>query len=259
VNHIIPIPAFKDNYIWAMVKVNGTGIAVIDPGDAKPVLTYLHNNQLSLNAILITHHHWDHSGGIAALSDQFKNIPVYGPASENIPGLTHPVKEGDIIALPAFALSLNVYDIPGHTLGHVAYYGSEMLFCGDTLFSCGCGRLFEGTPTQMVASLDKIKKLPLNTQIYCGHEYTLANLAFAQTVEPQNAYIAAKIAAVKSLRAQNYPTLPVTLASELQTNPFLRCTEPTVIKAVEQHTNLTLHSPIDVFTHLRAWKDQFVS
>jgi hydroxyacylglutathione hydrolase len=256
-NKIVAIPAFKDNYIWAVHSLEGSQIVVVDPGAADPVFDYLQNNNLTLTGILVTHHHWDHSGGVPDLMSQFPEIKAYGPAQEKVAGLTHLVKENDEISFAEFGLDLHVIDIPGHTLGHIAYVGHDILFCGDTLFSCGCGRIFEGTPAQMYHSLDKIKKLSKNTQIYCGHEYTLANMTFAQLVEPKNKALYARQKIVKDLRLRSLPSLPVTLATELETNPFLRCNEMSVVSSVQKHVKATVTDPVSVFAHLREWKNHF--
>ena len=176
---IIPVPAFEDNYIWLIC--DGRYAAVVDPGDAEPVLGHLSRHGLRLAAILITHHHGDHTGGIEALL-RHAAVPVYGPRKENIPGITNPVGTGDTVRLPELGVEFAVLDVPGHTAGHIAYYGANSLFCGDTLFTCGCGKLFEGTPAQMHASLQKFAALPDDTQVYCAHEYTLENIRFAKKV-----------------------------------------------------------------------------
>src|SRR5436190_1591529 len=183
VPRIVPLRAFKDNYVWTLR--DATHAAVVDPGEAPPVLDYLERENLKLVAILATHHHPDHVGGIAELVKKFR-VPVFGPKNEPIATLTQPVCEGDRVAIPELGLAFDVLDIPGHTRAHVAYYGAGALFCGDTLFACGCGRLFEGTPEQMYASLSKLASLPDDTKVYCGHEYTLANIGFAKAVEPGN-------------------------------------------------------------------------
>ena len=180
---VVPVKAFKDNYVWTLR--NATHAAVVDPGEARPVLDYLQREKLVLAAILATHHHPDHVGGIAELRRSFA-VPVYGPKNEPIPTLTQPVAEGDRVAIPELGVNFSVLDIPGHTRAHIAYYGAGALFCGDTLFACGCGRLFEGTAEQMYASLAKLAALPDETKVYCGHEYTLANIGFAKAVEPGN-------------------------------------------------------------------------
>ncbi|MBS0290509.1 MAG: hydroxyacylglutathione hydrolase [Proteobacteria bacterium] len=255
--NIIAIPAFKDNYIWAIHSLEGSNLIVVDPGSADPVLEYLHSNNLNLQSILITHHHWDHTGGILALKKHYPHIQVYGPLKEKIDGLTHPLQENQKLSFPSFDMTLTVMDIPGHTLGHIAYFSSNHLFCGDTLFSCGCGKIFEGTPAQMANSLEKIKKLSVNTQIYCGHEYTFSNIAFAQKVEPNNLALKARLNEVLKFQQQKLPTLPVSLESELRTNPFLRCQEKEVIQSVQDYWGISLCSPLDIFAKLREWKNQF--
>ncbi|GEC94848.1 hydroxyacylglutathione hydrolase [Zoogloea ramigera] len=251
---IIPLPAFRDNYIW-LLRV-GPHAVVVDPGDAAPVLRYLADEGLSLAAILVTHHHPDHVGGVLALLEHAA-VPVYGPALETIPGLTHPVGEGDEVSVPALGLSLRVLDIPGHTAGHVGYYAAPALFCGDTLFAAGCGRLFEGTPAQMFDSLQKLASLPGDTQVYCTHEYTLSNLAFAAAVEPGNPAIAERIAHCEAIRAAQKPTVPFLLSGELLTNPFLRSHEAAVARQAEARAGRPLGSPVEVFAAVREWKNSF--
>jgi hydroxyacylglutathione hydrolase len=254
---IIPLPAFKDNYIWLLVNPDNRFCAIVDPGDAVPVLDYLQTEQLTPCAVLITHHHQDHSGGIAALHEKFPAMPIYGPADDNVAGVDHPVMENEVVKLPELNLELLVLDIPGHTLGHIAYYGDSMLFCGDTLFAAGCGRVFEGTPPQMYHSLQKLANLPLNTEIYCGHEYTAANLRFAATVEPDNEDIKTRIEKVNAQREQDEVTLPSTMQLEKLTNPFLRADSKNVISSVQQHFNQQFADPVSVFQATRAWKDTF--
>jgi hydroxyacylglutathione hydrolase len=251
---IFPIPAFKDNYIW--LARSGTHALVVDPGDAQPVDDFLARNGLTLVAILVTHHHPDHVGGLAALLAT-RTVPVYGPRGEAIPAVTHQVGEGDRVAVPALGVTFSVLEVPGHTRGHIAYYGAETLFCGDTLFACGCGRLFEGTPEQMHASLQKLAALPENTRVYCAHEYTLDNIRFARAVEPDNAALAARERQERSRRDAGRPTLPTTLALERSTNPFLRCTAPSVIAAASRHSGAPLSDPVRVFAAIRGWKNQF--
>lgn len=251
---IIPLPAFRDNYIWLLRS--GSHAAVVDPGDAAPVLRYLAAEGLSLAAILITHHHPDHVGGVLELLAHAQ-VPVYGPAREQIPGRTHPVAEGDPVPLPALGVTLQVLDIPGHTAGHVGYYAEPALFCGDTLFAAGCGRIFEGTPAQMFGSLQKLAALPGNTQVYCTHEYTLSNLAFAAAVEPDNPAIAERIARCEATRAEQRPTVPFPLAGERLTNPFLRAHETSIARAAEARAGRALASPVEVFATLREWKNVF--
>jgi hydroxyacylglutathione hydrolase len=254
---VIPISAFKDNYIWLLVNSANQYCAIIDPGDAEPVIDYIQKEKLLPCAILITHHHHDHSGGVLALKKKYSAIPVYGPSLESIAGVDHKVAENDVVSLAQLGLKLIVYDIPGHTRGHVAYYGNEMVFCGDTLFAAGCGRLFEGTANQMVQSLSKIRNLPDNTLIYCAHEYTAANLRFAELVEPENQAIQERKKNVAQQMAQQIPTLPSQLLLEKMTNPFLRCHKSAVINAVQSQSQETSTDPVKIFQALRAWKDNF--
>ena len=256
-NKIIAIPAFKDNYIWAVHSLQGQAVLVVDPGDASPVLAYLQAKNLHLHAILITHHHSDHSGGIPLLKGQFPDVEVHGPANETITGITHPQKEGNTISFTDFGLTLQILDIPGHTKGHIAYYNQEILFCGDTLFSCGCGRLFEGTPAQMVNSLNKIKQLPGSTLMYCGHEYTKANIQFAKMVDPTNQNLIKRSAEVEGSLGKSLPTLPISLQSEFLTNPFLRVNTKEIIRSVQKHWNIEQNDEVKIFSHLREWKNQY--
>lgn len=232
--HVVPIPAFTDNYIWLIVNPDNHQAAVVDPGDAQPVLDYCQQHGLELCTILITHHHPDHVGGVNKLVKHY-NIPVYGPALENIPDCDHKLSEGDVVTLEQLDhLKLNVIDVPGHTSGHIAYYGNGWLFCGDTLFAGGCGRLFEGTPAQMHTSLAKLKALPPQTQVFCAHEYTQANLAFAITIEPDNLDLQQRIQDVAKLRQQQQPTIPSSIDIELKTNPFLRVKDDKAFANVRQ-------------------------
>ena len=253
---IIPIPAFTDNYVWLLRQ--GTAAAVVDPGDATPVLAYLAREGLTLTAILATHHHGDHVGGIPALLARFA-VPVFGPARESIPGRTRALVEGDVVTVPGLPVTFATLDIPGHTSGHIAYFGEvddvPSLFCGDTLFAAGCGRVFEGTPAQMWESLSKLAALPDATRIYCGHEYTLSNLRFAHAVEPGNADITIREAREQAKRDRRDPTLPSTMADERQTNPFLRAPLPTVRAAAQQRAGHPLASDADAFAVLREWKN----
>jgi hydroxyacylglutathione hydrolase len=255
---INPIPAFQDNYIWQLVDTGHKSCLVVDPGDARPVLARLKQQGLRLAAILITHHHADHTGGISTLLQQHP-VPVYGPASEAINGITHPLKEGDRIQ--ALGCSFQILELPGHTLGHIAYFSENftaqpILFCGDTLFAGGCGRLFEGTPLQMHESLQKLAALPGNTGVYCTHEYTESNLHFALQVEPGNTQLRARLEKVQRLRAGGRCTLPSSIADELATNPFLRTRHAAVIAAAEQRTPQRHPPPEEVFRIIRNWKDQ---
>jgi hydroxyacylglutathione hydrolase len=251
---IVPLPAFQDNYIWTLR--DSTHAAVVDPGEARPVKEYLAREGLTLVAILATHHHPDHVGGIAELVEMTK-VPVFGPKGEPIPELTHPLGEGDQVEIPALKAAFSVLEIPGHTRAHVAYYGLESLFCGDTLFACGCGRVFEGTAAQMLASLSKLAALPDETRVYCGHEYTLANIKFARAVDPDNAALAAREQRAKALRAAGRPTLPSTLGEERATNPFLRCTEPVVVESANKYLGSRIGDPVSVFAAIREWKNRF--
>jgi hydroxyacylglutathione hydrolase len=248
------VPAFRDNYIW-MIE-DGANAVAVDPGDAAPVERFVDERGLALSAVLATHHHMDHVGGLQALAGRFR-CETFGPAGEDIAGLDHRLREGDRIDVPGIALSLETLDIPGHTAGHIALFGGGLVFCGDTLFACGCGRLFEGTPAQMVASLGKLARLPGDTRVYCGHEYTLANIRFAEAVEPGNAALAARKARESAKRATGAPTLPSTIAEELATNPFLRCDEPAIIASAARHAGRPLRDRVEVFAAVREWKNSF--
>ncbi|MES9992918.1 MAG: hydroxyacylglutathione hydrolase [Candidatus Thiodiazotropha sp.] len=253
---ITGVDAFEDNYIW-MVKNPSSSLAVaVDPGDETPVLEWLQNNGCRLSAILITHHHYDHVGGIAELRQAYPEIAVYGPGNETIRGLTHPLREGERPQIAGLEAELQVLEVPGHTAGHIAYFGEGALFCGDTLFAAGCGRVFGGTFEQLSDSLQRIAALPGDTRVYCAHEYTLANLGFAQWVEPQNSDLATRVGREREKREAGSPTVPSLLSEELLTNPFLRTTEESVVKAAENASGRSLASPREVFTALRQWKDR---
>jgi hydroxyacylglutathione hydrolase len=248
------VPAFRDNYIWILER-GGNAVAV-DPGDAAPVDEFLRKRGLELTAVLATHHHADHVGGLPALAVKWK-CATFGPAREVAAKLDRRLAEGDRFEVPGLGISLETLDIPGHTAGHIALHGEGMVFSGDTLFACGCGRLFEGTPAQMVQSLGKLARLPADTRIYCGHEYTVANIRFAQAVEPGNRALDARKERDTAKQLRGEPTLPSTIADELATNPFLRCNEPAVIAAAEKHAGRRLAAPVEVFAEVRAWKDNF--
>jgi hydroxyacylglutathione hydrolase len=251
---IFPLPAFEDNYIWCLRR-NGL-IAVVDPGDAAPVLKYLAESGDRLSVILITHHHHDHIDGIAELAARHP-VPVFAPAAETIAGTTQPVSGGDRVALPELGIEFDVLDVAGHTRGHVAYYRLGSLFCGDTLFGCGCGRLFEGTPAQLHAALSRIAVLPRLTLAYCAHEYTASGIRFARAVEPGNTNVETRGPEVARLRAQGQPTVPFTIADELATNPFLRCGEPEVVASIRARLGREPADELEVFTALREWRDHF--
>ena len=252
---VFPIPAFTDNYIWVFTE---GGLAyVVDPGESAPVMNYLREHQLTLGGILITHHHADHIGGIDDLLASF-NVPVYGPHSMQIPQISHPLSDGQTLTIGSRVF--NIMEIPGHTLDHIAYFydaADPLVFCGDTLFAGGCGRIFEGTPAQMYTSLMALAELPINTRICCTHEYTLSNLKFAQAVEPNNHALADRISRATKLRDANQPTLPSTLQLELDTNPFLRAEATAVQKAAELQRGSACQNPTEVFAAIRGWKDHF--
>lgn len=248
---ILPVPILTDNYVW-LAHVNGQAL-VVDPGEAQPVRAVLDALGLTLVAILVTHHHGDHIGGVAELAVA-AGCAVFGP--ETIACVTHPVSEGDRIPLPALDTEFEVIAVPGHTLDHLAYVGDEALFCGDTLFACGCGRLFEGTPAQMQHALAKLRALPQTLRVYCTHEYTLANQRFARAVEPHNVELAARCQRDAALRAKQQATLPSNLLLECETNPFLRWDAPAVMAAARSN-GAANDSPVEVFAALRRWKDGF--
>ena len=251
---IVPIRAFRDNYIWCLRRASAA--VVVDPGDADPVFDYLAKERLQLAAILTTHHHADHVGGTTSLLAQY-NVPVFGPAHENIPGITRALREGDAIEVPAIGMRLQIFDVPGHTAGHIAYYGEGLLFCGDTLLSCGCGRLFEGTAAQMYSSLAKFAALPGDTLVYCAHEYTLSNLRFARAADAGNPAIDEREASARAALAAGNPSLPSTIELERAANPFLRSGNPAVAAAASRHAGRALTNPLEVFATLRKWKDGF--
>ncbi len=252
---IHPLRALKDNYIWTIVNPIAKLAIVVDPGEATPVEHFLNDQGLTLSAILITHKHGDHCAGIAQLKSH--HVRVYAPVGAVTAHVTDTVIGGQVILFPEFGLECHVLAIPGHTLEHVAYYDGMRLFCGDTLFGAGCGRIFEGTPTQMYASLQQLATLSPETLMYCGHEYTLANLRFALAVDPDHQPTLDRFEEVQKKMERHEPTLPVTLREELLTNPFLRCREETVIHAVEMKVGKKLTNEIDVFAAMREWKNNF--
>ena len=255
---MLPLPAFTDNYIWMLH--DGHQAIVVDPGDSAPVLQALQHLGLQLKAILVTHHHADHVGGVDALRTA-TGAAVHGPGREKIPEPLHRLAHGD--AVQALGLRFAVIDVPGHTSGHIAYYcpdinGEPLLFCGDTLFSGGCGRLFEGTPAQMLESLDALAALPDNTRVCCTHEYTLSNLKFARAVEPGNAALLHYSSHCEALRAKNLPTLPSRMALERDINPFLRVRLPAVAEAARTHdAQVNTDDAVAVLAALRQWKNEF--
>ena len=255
---ITPVPAFNDNYIWLIVSTDLKQAFAVDPGDAEAVEQTLDTMGLELAGILVTHHHHDHTGGIAGLIKD-RNIPVYGPDKSNISSISQPLTGEDTIDV--LGVSFSILGTPGHTLDHIAYYSDQTdtpaLFCGDTLFAGGCGRLFEGTPEQMQHSLASLAGLPESTEVFCAHEYTLSNLDFARAVEPGNQDIQQQIAHCADLRQQNLPTLPSSIGIELKTNPFMRCQQPAVISAAQQRSGEQLNDPASVLRVIRAWKDHF--
>jgi hydroxyacylglutathione hydrolase len=246
---ISAIPIFEDNYIWVLQK--GRHAIAVDPGDALPLIHYLKENQLELAGVLITHHHHDHIDGLPVLWSHYQ-MPVFGPA--NIKNVSNPVKEGETLHL--LGTDFKVMAVPGHTLDHLAYVGADALFCGDTLFAAGCGRLFEGSATQMYTSLQRFAALPDQTLVCCTHEYTLANLKFALAVEPDNLALLERIKNDTALREQALPTLPSNIGKEKASNPYLRCDQKSVIRAAQQQ-NPQAEVAVDIFAALRKWKDNF--
>ena len=256
-----PLPAFSDNYIWVFAERGSSQCGVVDPGDAAPVLRYLQHHGLALEAILLTHHHADHIGGVQDLLEHAP-VPVYGPNSKRMPGITNVVGTGDTITVAGTCFK--VLEVPGHTLEHIAYFGTPadssgppLLFCGDTLFGAGCGRMFEGTPSMMHASLEKLAALPPSTRVCCAHEYTLSNLRFAAAAMPDSTAVRERFVREQALRDAGVPTLPSQPSDEQATNPFLRCGRPEVVASARQHSPGTGSDPASVFGALRSWKDTF--
>jgi len=255
--NILPIAAFSDNYIWLMHHEGSRQAVVVDPGDAAPVIAALEKMGLDLVCVLITHHHFDHVGGLEALCEKYSPV-VYGPKNPDIQRLNHRLEEGD--TLDVLGLKFEVLEVPGHTLDHIAFFHSgdaPIVFCGDTLFAGGCGRVFEGNPEMMLASLDALAQLPQKTQVFCAHEYTLSNLEFALAAEPKNAALIERMGEAKKTRERNQPTVPSTLSLELATNPFMRCHGTQLRESLAESGKLEGTSPVDVFATVRSWKDTF--
>jgi hydroxyacylglutathione hydrolase len=254
---VTAVRAFADNYIWLIhAPRDPRKVVAVDPGDARPVEHALEGRQLELAGLLITHHHADHVGGVADLL-QHRSVPVFGPAGEKVPGEPTRLREGDVAELPTLGLRFEVLDVPGHTRGHIAYVGHGAVFCGDTMFSAGCGRLFEGTAAQMVGSLAKLASLPPDTLVYCAHEYTMNNLKFGLTVEPGNADAVEYLEECRIRRARDEATVPSSIRRERNVNPFLRCDEQTVKRAAEQQAGRGLQNYTEIFAVIREWKDGF--
>ena len=252
---LAPLPAFADNYIWTLAGDDGQAL-VVDPGDAAPVLSAAADG-LSPVAILLTHHHADHVGGVPALLERWPGLPVFGPADPRIAGVSDPAGDGATVAIGGWRFE--VLAVPGHTVSHIAFHGHGLLFCGDTLFSLGCGRLFEGTPGDMLGSLDRLAALPGTTRVCCGHEYTLANAAFARVVDPGNPALRRRQEEVIAMRDTGRPTLPSTLADELACNPFLRIDAAAVRAAVAARNPGAAGDRVEAFAELRRWKDGFAA
>jgi hydroxyacylglutathione hydrolase len=256
---IRPIHAFSDNFIWLLRRDGERHCAVVDPGDARPVIERLEAEDLRLSDILITHRHGDHVGGIRELVDRYPNAVVQGPAGEPIPERRHALREGDEVHLSSIGTGLTVMDVPGHTEGHIAYFGADgnepVVFCGDTLFSIGCGRVFSGTFDQLHDSLMRLRELPNDTRVYCAHEYTLENIGFARWVEPDNPALLARAEQAHAQIDAGGDTVPSRLGDEKAANPFLRCDVPGVIEAAERHAGRAMRDSRDTFHTIRRWKD----
>jgi hydroxyacylglutathione hydrolase len=262
---ILPVPAFSDNYIWLLCDDQRRRAVAVDPGDAAPVIAALGTHGLELAAVLVTHHHPDHVGGLPALRAAYPNALVHGPMNPAIDGIDRRYRHGDTLALDGFELVFKVIEVPGHTLDHIAWFAPRIgaadprpvLFCGDTLFAGGCGRLFEGTAAQMLASLGRLAALPDETLVYCAHEYTASNLRFARAVEPGNAALAERERRVTALRSADRATVPSNLALERATNPFMRAAQASVRAAANGRLGRAANDESEVFAAIRQWKDGF--
>lgn len=254
---VIPLEAFSDNYIWVIHAPNDSSVAIVDPGDAKPVIDYLEHHKLVLETILITHHHPDHVGGVNTLKERY-SCRVFAPLRDQQPFSDRDLVEGDQVSILNDNYQFKILEVPGHTMGHIAFYGHGAVFCGDTLFKAGCGRMFEGTPPVFYQSLQKLARLPADTKVYCTHEYTLANLRFAQSVEPDNTAVSEAIEHSEQLRAEGKPTLPSTIGEELSFNPFLRCDQKSLQEAANRASKeKTFSDPVRTFATIRQLKDNF--
>ncbi|NNM58188.1 MAG: hydroxyacylglutathione hydrolase [Legionellales bacterium] len=254
--YITPVKTLRDNYVWIMVNKQNQHCLIVDPGEALPVLSFILNNNLIPDGILITHHHHDHTDGITGILSHYA-IPVYGYIDNRVATITHHVEAGSVIRLEKMGCIINILYIPGHTLDHIAFHFDHALFCGDTLFSGGCGRVFEGSYEQMFSSLEKIAALPDETKIYCAHEYTLANLRFAETIDQDNQFLEEYITYIKSLTHENKCTLPSTLETEKKMNPFLRCKNQHFVAQLSKQKNITFKNEIEVFKYIRELKNYF--
>ena len=257
---VTPIHAFRDNYIWCITRKDTNECIIVDPGDASPVIAYCEQHNKKICAILITHHHADHIGGVSGLvHSQYmvSNATIYGPEETPCSHINHRCREGEQIDIPPLNITLSILEVPGHTMDHIAYYNQDWLFCGDTLFSCGCGRLFEGTPEIMFHSLRKIHALDDNTQVFCAHEYTQSNIDFALTIEPNNTALQQYANHVKRLRENQQETLPSTIGLEKDVNPFLRWHDAQLKENLSRHWQCEVSDDIETLAMTRRWKDTF--